>query len=522
MNRAIVVLIAIAASCAPRGLAAYVYWECDGRALRWRSANPVVLRHSSISFPNGHPYTFSLGTAVSAWNLNPSGQGVMMSGPNPAPTVTIGDLRNDIWFSSDEDLVGGARAVTFPAYDCDRGAIVEADIVFNINEDWTSSDSKLWLAPYGGPYDSFASVAVHELGHLYGLDHDDRTYTVMLSWAHFHTNGATANPYPGEDASRGVVFLYGTAANRRQDVATTHWKLIWIDGIGGTGHFRTVLYPYETSDWRELLDPVDGFVAWRDNESEPIFRVYSGATAWAEFTYENLGADVQTVGMSFYLSDDDRITTADRRLNGYSLTLSPDVAYTRTLAANLPNTLVEGRDYFLGPLLDRGNSLAEPLGEGNNTTYTRIRVLPTRPGSFVFTPGWLDGGRPVLARVVLQGAAPGGGVDVALSTTDPYVTLPATVHVPGGAMSADFEIGTVQLAGTGMQRVTITGRRVGVPGVASGDFYVRRTPGDPDRTYCEVHPTAPICQLCAANPTSPLCPGVLQTADSEYRAPEPR
>lgn len=480
----------------------YVYWTCDGQTLRWK-IDPVRIHPSSLSFPVSHPYTNALGTAISSWNLNPSTLSFLLMLPGVSG-VNFDNGRNETWFSDDAALVEGARAVTFPYFDCSSGAIVEADVVFNVTDNWTSSTYKYGLMLYGGAHVPFDGVAIHEFGHVLGLDHEDRVYNIMLGWAHTHTNGNAAPAYPGEDASNGAVFLYGLDSPSRQDVAVSHWKIIQLPDYGTIGMFRTVVFDHEPQSWNEFVETVDGFVAWRDLESEPRFMVHNGQRIWPEFTFENNGADLQqNVTADYYLSADDGITTADRLFASRSLTLGRDIPFTRALPVTLPNDLPEGSDHTLGVLLDRLDNIAEPMNE-LNATYLHIRIMPTHPLSLTFNPSAVQGGNSTTGTVTLIGSAPAGGVTIQLSSSDTYITYPATVSIPAGQMTATFTVNTANVP-LPSHRVDMTARRAGVAGDADGSFVILGPRLKPELPFCAANAGSIACNLCQGMPDLDIC-----------------
>ena len=84
-------------------------------------------------------------------------------------------------------------------------AIVQTGVVFNSDEDWDVYSGAWERNPYFGVND-FRRVAVHELGHCLGLDHEDSVTAVMQS-------RAGDIEYPTADDIAGVNFLYPVASN---------------------------------------------------------------------------------------------------------------------------------------------------------------------------------------------------------------------------------------------------------------------------------------------------------------------
>lgn len=500
--------------------AAYVYMTCGDKKVKW-SGNTVSFRAAPVSFPSNNPYTFSLTSAVAAWNLNPSNfKFLLVLGASTSDA--IGDGQNEIAIVDDASLVGDDRAVTFRQIDCDKAEIVEADVLFNLNQPWTPSTLKRFITTYGGDKVSFEGVAEHELGHVVGLQHEDRTFNIMLTWAQFHTNGAYADTYPGEDASNGAVFLYGVDPGRPQDLGVSHLKFQADAGLLA----RTAVFDHEPTtahNWTEMMDLVDGFVSWRDFTSEPRFIVFNGQQIWPEFTYENNGSDTQTVRIGFYLSDDDYISTSDRRIGGAFVTLGRDTVYTRTFPVALPADLPEDRDYYLGVIIDDDNKVAEPFRE-SNATYTGLRTGKVRPVSLSFNPKYVPNGGTTIGTITLNGVAPAGGVQMDIHHDYPVTIVtpvsPTTVTVPAGSRSVSFTVkaGTAGRPGDGYDPLNMTASSHHTADTVSGLFYLKMLESYRlDRLFCEAHPEMTFCVFCKTNPARPLCNSILGSSqESEY------
>jgi hypothetical protein len=117
----------------------------------------------------------------------------------------------------DRDLFGGGELTNgaeFATRDCDgaflgfdtlavtmleseRGAFVAAGMIFNGDLDWTLYDG-LW----DDAEPDFRRVALHELGHWLGLDHENGAAAIMQSFA------SSIDSLQGDDVA-GARFLYG-------------------------------------------------------------------------------------------------------------------------------------------------------------------------------------------------------------------------------------------------------------------------------------------------------------------------
>jgi len=68
---------------------------------------------------------------------------------------------------------GGALAVTFFIANPATGAFVDTDTVFDTKRAWTTYSGPLQYSSSGAAVYDFHRVAIHELGHVLGLDHPD-------------------------------------------------------------------------------------------------------------------------------------------------------------------------------------------------------------------------------------------------------------------------------------------------------------------------------------------------------------
>lgn len=110
------------------------------------------------------------------------------------------DARNGVAFTSTvcgSNYGSGTLAVTLYLYDTFSGEMQEADIVFNSNLDWN-----VYYGPVQFAVEDFRRVAVHELGHALGLDHETQQPAIMAPQV-----GSIVDPQ--NDDINGVIALYG-------------------------------------------------------------------------------------------------------------------------------------------------------------------------------------------------------------------------------------------------------------------------------------------------------------------------
>ena len=112
---------------------------------------------------------------------------------------------------------GDAVAVTQYSYTVSTGRINEADVTFDTSLSWNSYRGNLRSASGGGTLYDVYRVAVHEFGHVLGLDHPDeagQSRTAVMNSRVSDTDGLQT------DDINGLLAIYGTAqaANRTPSV----------------------------------------------------------------------------------------------------------------------------------------------------------------------------------------------------------------------------------------------------------------------------------------------------------------
>ncbi len=140
----LIIAISLTALCVLNSVP-YETETCDGRRVKWDS-NTVRFRASAISFPTGNAFTNALTTSVNRWNNNPSRFNFNLTYNDAA--VGFDNGQNEIWGSADANDLDGNPAVTWVWSDCEE--ITEVDILFDVNEPWTTSTQKTAIWSYGG------------------------------------------------------------------------------------------------------------------------------------------------------------------------------------------------------------------------------------------------------------------------------------------------------------------------------------------------------------------------------------
>ena len=187
-------------------------------------------------------------------------------------------------------------------------------------------------------------------------------FVLGKDFEHLHVNSSTARAYLGEDVSDGLVHLYGTSSQNKEDLAVVHWRYEGPDD-GYSDHAKT-----------EVSSSTGGTLSTTTVNGEKTYKVNAGDTVKVKFTYENNGANTQSaVQVGFYVSTNNLITTWDTRLGGTTMTLGRNDVYTTENTVSLPSTLTSGEYYWLGAIIDENDTLSEEV-EWNNATYLPIKI----------------------------------------------------------------------------------------------------------------------------------------------------
>ncbi len=324
---------------------AYVYLTCDGGSdkITWSEEcdDCARMRVSTISFPAGNAFTTEVNAAMDTWNAVERSNFTFIKLLDTNGTYGHNDV-NEVVFD-EIDGPGDTLAVTRSWYNLcypfDDADIKEADVIFDVEEDWYTSDFS-----YTSSNIHFRTVAVHEFGHALGLKHENDVMDTMNS---FYPNGGPLSysklMIPTADARQGLRFLYAQGGTAKPDLVALNYKRT---GAGSSG---LVSGPSGAAD---------------------------GTNVTIESTFQNIGSTASgDFNIGFYLSTNNYVSTFDTLLGtnvNAHVSAGGTVTFTRTL--HIPAGTAPGV-YYLGLLLDKDNEVDEWNNSAANNGLAQPRTI---------------------------------------------------------------------------------------------------------------------------------------------------
>ena len=180
----------------------------------WPSDEPIVL-DLQLGNPDGTLIDGSTswnqvaGATMDIWNQH-LGDGVQFQAVEDDHKPAQGDHTNSIFFSDTafgEGFGDDTLAVTLTNYDADTGLASESDVVFNSTVSFDSYRGDLRNGSDGAPVYDLRRVAIHEFGHVLGLDHPPQSTPAIMDPVISNLDTVQA------DDLAGLATVYGTPGN---------------------------------------------------------------------------------------------------------------------------------------------------------------------------------------------------------------------------------------------------------------------------------------------------------------------
>jgi len=373
-------------------------WESIGRGtsgntIRWE--NPIlVMTMDSGTMPLGSDQNLHAQYAMSTWNSIRGSEFLfkyrMQKHVFPfdhTDGINAMDMVPGIWFSP------GVLATANVVYETVSGWIIETDIIFNNTVSWRYSNIASCSC---GACVNFMQVAIHELGHAFGLAHEDDCPCVMNTYYHGpHHIGRYRHIQPNSDDSHGIRDLY-----------KDYWAQPHLPELAA-GHYTKT----STTGNRQIRIAPAGI---------------TGKPVTVEYAVHNFGNSLANdVGVGFYLSNNSYISSNDRLIGNIILNrVAAGPVYQGKASVNIPSQIPPGH-YYIGYLVDYQRKCQETILSDNSSNFCQagtevmdgtppsIAVKNPRSGSVIgpagFTILWSASDNHRVSSVKIEYSDDGGG-----------------------------------------------------------------------------------------------------------------
>lgn len=276
-------------------------YSTNGR--RWASGSSIVMRLGQASssgalIDGSADWNAVTEAALSTWNANLNGVSFRVTRDSSGGSLRNGI--NDVIWADDMygDAFGDAIAVTISLSRSNTNT--EADVLFDRARNWNAYRGNLRGASGGGTLFDMRRVALHEFGHVLGLDHPDQNGQSVS--AIMNSRVSNVDSLQADDIN-GVRAIYGSPAApaRPSDTLTPGTRLLPGQSLtSANGRYRLL---YQTDGNLVLYDDVDRTAPWTSNtagttagqvvmQSDGNFVVYDSKVAglWSSDTAGNANA----------------------------------------------------------------------------------------------------------------------------------------------------------------------------------------------------------------------------------------
>jgi hypothetical protein len=377
----------------------------SSRGQRWPAGSTVTMHlelgSSSSPLIDGSPDWDSVAeSALAAWN--PYLNGVTLRAFRDSSAIASGNRINTVSFGNDvfgEPFGSGVVAVTQTFYSPRTNTITETDVVFNRARNWNSYRGNT-RSVSGGTLIDLRRVALHEFGHVIGLDHPDDEGQSVLAVMNSHISNVDTLQ---TDDINGADAIYGgtaapvpppaTRANRAPTV-TAGCNPCTIE-IGGTAQLSAA-----------ASDPDGDALSYQWTTTEGVFSSAASANpAWtaplapaavvATISVSDGHGGSASTSLTLPVVLRDKLPAGARLVSGQSL-ISTDGRYRLVYQGD--------GNLVLYDAVDR----SAPWSSGT-AGWTTGQVVMQTDGNFVIydgsnRPRWMSGTAPnANTRLVLQG-----------------------------------------------------------------------------------------------------------------------
>ena len=372
-------------------LTAY-FWD-DGSA-------ELSLDPSSPEFQAGNDFDTAMQEALNYWN---DVRGTNFSFNWDRDSGDCEDNEDEKSVVCFLDNIPGALGVTAYRFNGITHHVIETDIMFTRNADWVPhlSYEDAELRPHDwDSQPSFYGVALHELGHSLGLDHNQFPDYSLMNDGFYNTG---EHHLWGDDKA-GVRARYPSGSTR-YNARVTNWRKMEQEVWETTG---ISLRPVDPVTPNVVLFPPSGQIR-------------------VEFTMENAGtSDMWNVDLNAYLSTDTEITGTDRLLDTRSGHLPYHSALSFFWDIELPLDLTPG-SYYVGYIIDANDDYNEGNHEWDNSiaSYAPLSIIDP---NLIRVPEHIPSIQAAI-NAVPAGWSGVARIEVAPGTYEENLTINKSVHI---------------------------------------------------------------------------------------------
>ena len=349
----------------------------------WHTSTvPMIVQLGTPSFvlPDGFlNWNVDAENAMAQWNEHMGGTQFTWTEADPSTGAAKMDGRNSVLFSNNAFGMGfGRDTLAVTVFESSGNVMQEADVVFSTAVAWSSG-------PNVGAGKDFHRVALHELGHVLGLDHPDQVNPPQKQPAIMDSTVSSLNALQADDIA-GVQSLYGPPAtpaigSRLANISTR--------ALVGTGDNVLIAGFVVADQTKQLLNRVLGPTLASFGVpgplADPVLNLHNGAGDLI-FSNDNWKDSQQSQIQQTGLAPNNNLESA----------------ILATLAPGSYTAIVSGNGGGTGVALVEVYDLQTPIGRASNIS-TRGLVST---GDNVMIAGFIVQG-PDLKNVVVRGIGPG-------------------------------------------------------------------------------------------------------------------